>query len=81
MVMKPKPVAVCTRCGMLQYDATAINQRCSRRAGTNRCDGVYGSRLSNGDWIECPACNATGRSLAGLCAKCAGVGWFAHRTF
>lgn len=79
MGVKPKPVAVCTRCGMLQYDATTINLRCSRRKGARRCDGIYGSRLADGNWLECPNCNANGRDLSGICAKCGGIGWFAQR--
>lgn len=79
MGMKPRPVAVCSACGMLQYDAAGIGEPCNRQGAKIHCPGVYCSRLSKSDWIECPACNGSGRDPSDLCSKCGGIGWFASR--
>jgi len=69
------PVAKCTKCGKLSWRAESINQRCSEWAGKKRCQGVFRSRINDGDWEECPDCNAKGRINEVRCRRCDGVGW------
>src|SRR6202521_3644711 len=41
---RPKPVAVCTRCGAVSYAPNLINGQCAQRVAGKRCVGVNGSR-------------------------------------
>ena len=58
---KPKPVAVCTRCGYYGHHVEDINQPCSQRHDGGRCKGTLRSAVSVGDWEEC----ASAREAAG----------------
>ncbi len=75
------PVAVCTICGDITFDANAINQRCGRQPSGKRCKGVYGSALNDTDWKSCNFCDASGKQASGMtCEYCNGTGWrFARR--
>lgn len=73
--MNSTPVAVCTVCGKYTTSANQINNRCSKRPdGKNRCKGVFGSALSEGDWAQCDACAGTGKNDDGRCECCQGFG-------
>jgi hypothetical protein len=74
-----QPVAACETCGKPAYDTAQINERCSSGRGKDRCRGVYGSRLNEGDWAECLACDATGRSAGLMCEVCQGSGFVDSR--
>ncbi len=76
MAQKSPPVAVCTSCGKyITYDLTVINQRCSERRGSKRCDGVFGSTLNETDWEKCRYCGGTGDEQGKPCPSCQGAGW------
>jgi hypothetical protein len=75
MSERPKPVARCTKCGALSYDATLIDGECGRMVGGKRCAGTNGREMRKTDWKECPACSATGFARAGTCERCDGEGW------
>lgn len=92
---KRRPIAVCTRCGAVRYDAASINQPCAIQLSVagklKRCPGCYGSALRSDDWEECSNCNGTGvsdnappglRSPGDLrCVPCQGSGWlFVRKT-
>src|SRR5437762_5774741 len=57
---KPRPVAVCTRCGAVSYAANLVNGQCAQTVAGKRCVGVNGSALSADDWNQCSACAGTG---------------------
>jgi hypothetical protein len=69
------PVAVCTVCHAYSTNISVINERCGNRYNNKRCQGVWRSALSEGDWQECSSCNATGREPQGRCNQCGGFGW------
>jgi DnaJ-class molecular chaperone len=69
------PVAVCTRCGDITYDAVRINQRCGRKPGGKRCKGLYRSALNKTDWAKCDLCKGSGRDAGATCEACHGTGW------
>ena len=69
------PVAVCTKCGKTTHSVEAINQQCSARHDQKRCKCVFGSALSNGDWLECNDCHGTGRKEEKRCDSCQSDGW------
>lgn len=72
---KPRPVAICTRCGAI-YSLSGVNERCGRTVtGNKRCGGGISSALNDNDWEECPSCAATGDKGGAICASCAGTGW------
>jgi hypothetical protein len=75
--LKRLPVAVCTSCGAISYNVPSINQRCCEKIRGKRCDGIYGSRISNRDWKECRSCAGTGYNGYANCKGCDGVGWHA----
>jgi hypothetical protein len=75
MSKRPKPVARCTNCGALSYDATLVNEECGREIGEKRCAGTKAREMRKADWKECQACSATGLARAGNCKRCDGVGW------
>jgi DnaJ-class molecular chaperone len=68
---RPKPVAVCTRCGAVSYNATLINGPCGRGG----CKGTRGSAGQDTDWEECPSCSGSGEQGSAKCPECDGVGW------
>ena len=79
---RPLPVAVCTRCGALAYDAAFINRQCGNRLNGKRCRGCYGSALRPDDWETCSHCGGTGDPGArdreigeNRCMPCRGSGW------
>ena len=72
---RPKPVAVCTRCGGVSYATDQINGQCAQRLAGKRCVGVNGSALNDDDWKQCAACAGSGRIGASRCGRCDGVGW------
>ena len=69
------PVAGCTKCGDINFQAERINQRCGRTYGSQRCSGVYSSALNFSDWIECPACDGAGSIDGTTCPACQRTGW------
>lgn len=71
-----KPVAVCTVCGSFSFSPQLINQRCSERPdGKNRCKGVWGSALNEGDWQVCHDCGSSRNKGSSRCRPCQGSGW------
>jgi len=72
---RPKPIAVCTRCGAVSYNANLINGQCAQLIAGKRCVGVNGSALNADDWKQCTACAGSGNRGAGRCGPCDGVGW------
>ena len=75
MSKRPKPVARCTKCGALSYDAILIDAECGKMVGGKRCAGANGREMRKADWKECTACSATGLTRAGNCERCDGAGW------
>ena len=63
------PLAVCTNCCVVSYDAQVTNNPCGRILGGKRCRGSMGGALQKTDWEECPSCLGSG------CSQCTGVGW------
>src|SRR5258708_39659403 len=57
---RPKPVAVCTRCGGGSYATGQINGQWGQRGGGKRCVGGNGSALNADDWKQCAACAGSG---------------------
>lgn len=77
---KPRPVAVCTRCGAVSYATNLINGQCAQTLAGKRCVGVNGSALNADDWKQCAECAGTGTTGATRCGPCDGAGWlYAHR--
>lgn len=73
--MPNSPVAVCTKCGKYTTSATQINNQCSERPdGKKRCNGVFGSALSDGDWATCDACGGSRIYDEKKCECCQGYG-------
>jgi hypothetical protein len=77
---KPKPVAVCTRCGAVSYTANLINGQCGQTVAGKRCVGVNGSALNPDDWKQCAACAGTGSVEETRCGHCDGTGWLYARS-
>lgn len=77
---KSPPVAVCEVCGDMSDRIETINRQCSRSYGKKRCRGIYGSRLSNDDWLACVRCDGTGNNKSGGCLHCQGNGWLKNRS-
>ena len=69
-----KPVAVCTKCGKYEHRAETINERCYRKVGSKRCEGVFGGALNYNDWSECELCGGTGQVSGSQCDACQGYG-------
>ena len=76
---RPVPVARCTKCGHLSYNAVMINRRCGQLVGDKRCDGVNGSTLNATDWARCQKCAGYGWLSGNRCQECGGVGWIFAR--
>ena len=76
---KPKPVAVCTRCGAVSYETKLINGQCGQMVAGKRCVGVNGSALNADDWKQCDACAGAGSTGATRCGRCDGAGWIYNR--
>ena len=71
-----RPVAVCTRCGAVSYNAMLIDGVCGRSRGDGKhCRGVNGSALNQTDWAACDKCAVTGLVGSARCERCDGVGW------
>ena len=71
-----QPVAVCTRCGAVSHNASAINGPCGRIVDRKKCKGCFGSALNVGDWAECPSCAAIGWKNGRHCDQCPdSCGW------
>jgi hypothetical protein len=77
---KPKPVAVCTRCGAVSYTVNLINGQCSQTVAGKRCIGVNGSALNPDDWNQCAACAGTGSIEGTRCGHCDGTAWLYARS-
>src|SRR5258707_12173231 len=76
---RPKPVAVCTRCGAVSYAPNLINGQCAQTVAGKRCVGVNGSALNADDWKQWAACAGTGSPGPIRCGHCDGAGWlYAH---
>lgn len=73
--LKPRPVAVCTRCGAVSYSTAMISGQCAQVTVGKRCTGVIGSAPNQADWEICPACQAIGDNGKMPCGQCAGRGW------
>lgn len=76
---KPRPVAVCTRCGAVSYAVNLINGQCVQIVAGKRCIGVNGSAPHTDDWKQCAACAGTGSIDAARCGHCDGAGWLYAR--
>jgi hypothetical protein len=72
---KPKPVAVCTRCGAVSYAPNRINGQCEQMIAGKRCVGVNGSALRGDNWKQCVACAGAGSRGTTRCGPCDGAGW------
>src|SRR6266852_3836416 len=72
---RPRPVAVCTRCGAVSYATNLINGQCSEMVAGKRCVGVNGSALNADDWEQCAACAGAGSTGTDRCGHCDGAGW------
>src|SRR5260370_33324817 len=71
---RPKPVAVCTRCGAVSYAPNLINGQCAQTVAGKRCVGVNGSALNADDWKQCAECAGTGSIGTARCGPCARAG-------
>jgi hypothetical protein len=58
--VRPKPAAVCTRCGAVSYAPNLINGQCVQLVVGKRCVGVNESALNADDWKQCAACAGEG---------------------
>lgn len=69
------PCAVCTVCGAVSTNPTAINQthHCPGRSARKR--GIWRSAITVGEWKECDQCAGTGSQPANRCEACQGFGW------
>ena len=76
---RPKPVAVCTRCGAVSYAPNLINGQCAQMVAGKRCVGVNGSALNADDWKQCAACADAGSTGTDRCGQCDGAGWLYTR--
>src|SRR5690348_2265422 len=76
---KPKPVALCTRCGAVSYVTSLINGQCQQIVAGKRCVGVNGSALNADDWKPCTACGGAGNTGTARCGRCDGAGWLYAR--
>jgi hypothetical protein len=76
---KPRPVAVCTRCGAVSHATSLINGQCAQTVAGKRCVGVNGSALNADDWKQCGACAGTGSNGKMPCGHCDGAGWLYAR--
>lgn len=76
---RPKPVAVCTRCGAVSYAPNLINGQCVQMVAGKRCVGVNGSALNAEDWKQCTACAGAGSTGTARCGPCDGAGWLYAR--
>ena len=74
MARKSTPVAVCTKCGEYTCRVESINNRCYKKDGNRRCQGVFGSAIGNRDWDECSVCKGEGVDNNGKCLSCQGYG-------
>jgi hypothetical protein len=72
---RPKPVAVCTRCGAVSYAPNLINGQCGQMVAGKRCVGVNGSALNVDDWKQCDTCAGAGSKGTTRCGRCDGAGW------
>jgi hypothetical protein len=77
---RPKPVAVCTRCGAVSYATNLINGQCVEMIAGKRCVGVNGSALNSDDWKQCAACAGAGSAGTTRCGHCDGAGWLYARS-
>lgn len=77
---RPKPVAVCTRCGAVSYETKLINGQCGQIVAGKRCVGVNGSALQADDWKPCDACAGAGSIGTTRCGRCDGAGWSYNRS-
>ena len=76
---RPKPVAVCTRCGAVSHEKKLINGQCGQMVAGKRCVGVNGSALNADDWKPCEACGGAGSIGTTRCGPCDGAGWLYAR--
>jgi hypothetical protein len=76
---KPKPLAVCTRCGTYSHRVESINHGCHQGRGKDRCKGVFRSAIGVDDWKECGACSGTAWVGSAQCGNCQGSGWLFAR--
>ncbi|MGH9549580.1 MAG: hypothetical protein ACRD3W_09400, partial [Terriglobales bacterium] len=57
--IRPKPIAVCTRCHGT-YRVEGIHHICGRIIDRKMCGGGIISAIQEDDWDECPSCKASG---------------------
>jgi len=71
------PVGVCTVCGwpISREHLDLINERCDRRAGLQRCQGVYALAMNPKGWKRCVLCSASDEGNERPCDLCHGTGW------
>ena len=74
------PVAVCTICGwpISREHLGLVNERCGRRAGLQRCRGIYALAMNPKDWKRCVLCGDSGGTNERRCDLCHGTGWRYH---
>jgi hypothetical protein len=76
----PKPVAICTDCGVFAISPADIGRPCGRPRGARRrrCEGVY-LTVRPEDWMECRVCGRNGKvrltAKSVRCRPCQGTGW------
>ena len=69
------PVTSCTVCGCVGYQMRAVNGRCCKTIGNERCIGVNAIANKTLDWNECPQCQASGYYRNKVCPNCNGAGF------
>ena len=77
----PRPKAICPECGTVSVFSQHINRRCARLFEVEgeeepvRCEGHFGSAVTQDRWTMCPDCGATGVSDDVACPRCRATGW------
>jgi hypothetical protein len=64
MGSRPKPEAMCTRCGDFRLEVSYSNQQCAKRPHGKQCRGIYRSSIGTNDCKECDRCGGTGDPAA-----------------
>src|SRR5215472_11995817 len=74
LMMRNKPVFVCTRCGRYATDLNATACR-ERTASRGLCNGTLRAAVGPDDWTLCFTCNGSGTHQETRCIPCQGTGW------
>lgn len=82
IAQRPRPVAVCVRCGRAHdeesFEMTAICLLPDPDGGV--CGGRVTWRADPEDWQGCPSCGKTGLNDQKRCPSCSGAGWLLRPT-